>query len=730
MSCCGVTIEAHRNADLRKTYAPRGRHYTFAGFSPLMQIRDGSTVLMTISLSATANGSVFSVVSDALALTLKKADVLALASGPGDRLLSYDIVLSQGGIESWFVGGDFIVLDINATTTEGEQNVTVDLDGQTVDVTIMGGNIGIGASVLLADLNSAVESAEQSADDAAASLAAVPGLATTAGAAAGATAGAAAGTSAGTTAGTAAANVVVAGKLDKSYAPDLPQAVARPAIIKARDHITVEDWDNGLRDDQTVLELAFDAAASTEGRLGLRAFDQRVIEESITIPGGVRFSGPLTAPDCPQPGFTLGSGDIGVIRLAGGALFMGSQVTFEGFRIVPDDLTLPFASRSAALAYLAQMEGLNRTAVASQSTGVTLRDLHILGFNKAFLGIVGQRTRLQRLRFDCHNGIESRDSADFQWLDACEGWPWMTANQGFENSGDPTTYDVLARNGTAYKIDGVSGGAINDWAVLRDCASYGYMVGIENAGADHTTISNHSADNIPAFAALAPGTALRNRAEATVGALVSAGSRNVRIEGGRFAAQGRSVVADTNGEAPRIEIDGVRSWAPYVSHGDLIRGDVTWRDGGGLEGGLVGSANRIRVYDTLTRADIEIRGPSNPVIEGVAVSGGNIVSNPASKLNITVTGSPKIQTVASASGIAVADHWSRVKLTGTINVGTLSITFPGHQISFQAASTMLFLDGGNMELAGSENFTFSSPRNRLVLECDGTKWMEISRSTN
>lgn len=216
MSCCGVTIEAHRNADLRKTYAPRGRNYTLSGFSPLMQIRDGATVLMSISLSATANGSVFSVVGGALALTLKKADVLALASGPGDRLLSYDIVLSQGGIESWFVGGDFIVLDINATTTEGEQSVTVDLDGQSVDVTIMGGNIGIGASVLLADLNTAVESAEQSADDAAASLAAVPGLATTAGAAAGATSGASAGASAGTTAGAAAANAVVAGKADRN----------------------------------------------------------------------------------------------------------------------------------------------------------------------------------------------------------------------------------------------------------------------------------------------------------------------------------------------------------------------------------------------------------------------------------------------------------------------------------------------------------------------------------
>lgn len=95
------------------------------------------------------------------------------------------------------------------------QIVEVTLGGQEVSVTIDGGNIGAGASVLLADLNQAVADAEQAAAEA--------GTAgSEAGAIAGASAGATAGSSAGTTsgsiagqaAGQAAAEAVVATKLN------------------------------------------------------------------------------------------------------------------------------------------------------------------------------------------------------------------------------------------------------------------------------------------------------------------------------------------------------------------------------------------------------------------------------------------------------------------------------------------------------------------------------------
>lgn len=98
------------------------------------------------------------------------------------------------------------------------QIVEVTLGGQEVSVTIDGGNIGAGASVLLADLNQAVADAEQAASDAAES-AAEAGTAgaeagAIAGASAGATAGADAGTASGAIAGGEAANAVVAGKAD------------------------------------------------------------------------------------------------------------------------------------------------------------------------------------------------------------------------------------------------------------------------------------------------------------------------------------------------------------------------------------------------------------------------------------------------------------------------------------------------------------------------------------
>ena len=210
MSCCGVTIEAHRNADLRITYVP-SRLYSFAGFTALMQVRDGATVLKTFNMSATANGSVFSIVGDSLVLTIKKADLLALALDVEARVLSYDIVITQGGFEDWFLGGDFVLLGLNEACADSDQNVTVEIGGQSVDVTVSGGNIGVGASVLLADLNAAVESAAESAEEASVNGAAAGA---TAGAAAGATSGASAGTTAGATAGTAAAEAVVSGKVN------------------------------------------------------------------------------------------------------------------------------------------------------------------------------------------------------------------------------------------------------------------------------------------------------------------------------------------------------------------------------------------------------------------------------------------------------------------------------------------------------------------------------------
>lgn len=215
MSCTGVKIQAHRNADHRITYQPASRNFSFAAFEPVFTVRRGETVLLTVTSSATPNGSVFAVVDDAVVLTLEKADLALLDSATPNTQpenLSYDVILiDNSGFENWTLGGQFILLglnDVGSCASCGD--VEVSINGQCVDVTVEGGNIGAGASVLLEDLNAAVESAAESAEEAAASLAAVPALAEAAGAAAGSISGAAAGA----TAGEDAAEAVVATKAD------------------------------------------------------------------------------------------------------------------------------------------------------------------------------------------------------------------------------------------------------------------------------------------------------------------------------------------------------------------------------------------------------------------------------------------------------------------------------------------------------------------------------------
>lgn len=118
MKCCGVKIYANRNADLRNTYTP-SKGYTLSGMSARMQVREyegaPDPALLNISMSATPNGSVFTVAGSSLVLTIDKADLEPLPVGdPISRpiTLHYDIILTDGtGFENYFVGGPFTVAE-------------------------------------------------------------------------------------------------------------------------------------------------------------------------------------------------------------------------------------------------------------------------------------------------------------------------------------------------------------------------------------------------------------------------------------------------------------------------------------------------------------------------------------------------------------------------------------------------------------------------------------------
>lgn len=119
MTCCGLTIKEPRNADLRRTFSFRRKGYSFAAFTARMQVRtyEGAPdpPLLDIGMTSTPNGSVFTIVGDALVLTINKTDLESLptATPISDPIeFVYDIILTdQSGFVNKFTHGPFIMIE-------------------------------------------------------------------------------------------------------------------------------------------------------------------------------------------------------------------------------------------------------------------------------------------------------------------------------------------------------------------------------------------------------------------------------------------------------------------------------------------------------------------------------------------------------------------------------------------------------------------------------------------
>lgn len=113
---CATNITAHRNADYSVTYRfPPA--ITFV--SARMQIRASQgapgAALLNITLAPTSAGSAFAFTGSSILLVIKRADLEALpvSSPVSDPWIGeYDIILTNAaGIESYFLGGSFTVLE-------------------------------------------------------------------------------------------------------------------------------------------------------------------------------------------------------------------------------------------------------------------------------------------------------------------------------------------------------------------------------------------------------------------------------------------------------------------------------------------------------------------------------------------------------------------------------------------------------------------------------------------
>jgi len=84
--------------------------------------------------------------------------------------------------------------------------------------------------------------------------------------------------------------------------------------------------------------------------------------------------------------------------------------------------------------------------------------------------------------------------------------------------------------------------------------------------------------------------------------------------------------------------------------------------------------------------------------------------------------------IPSASTITLPHTGNTFYITGTTTIANITASWRGRQVVLQFDDVLIMDDGpGNLGLAG--DFTTSNS-DTLTLTCDGTNWLEISRSNN
>ena len=83
--------------------------------------------------------------------------------------------------------------------------------------------------------------------------------------------------------------------------------------------------------------------------------------------------------------------------------------------------------------------------------------------------------------------------------------------------------------------------------------------------------------------------------------------------------------------------------------------------------------------------------------------------------------------VASATTLVVPAEYDRATVSGSTSITSIQATYDGHLLELVFSSTAQLTDGSNIKAAG--NFTGGADRVWRG-RCDGTNWLEISRSTN
>ena len=479
--------------------------------------------------------------------------------------------------------------------------------------------------------------------------------------------------------------------------------------------VWVEGYIQAAGDATAWFNAALSAMAARGGGV-VRFSGNYQIDGTVDIPSNVSLIGALASPGQQVPG-TLADYDA-----FGSVLRMGASATIQlrpGAAIsrallIRSNLNMPLASAAAAATAIAAFSG---TAITILGSDCRLEDLLILGFGQMVLSVDHARMRFLNVQGDCTNGFDISNCKDIPYFENCHMWPYVSANQTW--TADDTTQAILTRSGTAYYLHGTV-----DWPKVKNCFSYGWYRGFRLNGIAAALLEGCSADG--------PVSGTATAHTGSIGFLFEAAQTDIQLNNCTAAgkSQGYYINATAGSHVALTDCVAVACTEGVDFVGD---GDVTWT------GGLLracGYAMQVRNATANIKAirprirDYTAAGPINAF---VATSKFTLVdpdyAQPAGGATMVVNpGNWGLPAIASADPLHLPGgiNGNEFVVTGTASIGTITGGYPRRRVTLVFTSGLTVVNGGNIRLSGSTNFT-AAAGGVLELMWTGASWREIGR---
>lgn len=459
---------------------------------------------------------------------------------------------------------------------------------------------------------------------------------------------------------------------------------------------------NGTSNDTVAIQTALNAALP--GQVVFLPPDGRYLIDSanLNIPRGVQVQSTWNA-----PGSTWGPGAVIDLSDYNGALIINPAYTITmqagsnltGIPIYRKGLVIPVSNASA----------FTGTAITIQGDDVGVSYCLIIGFNTGITSDGSGRQKLETIYGDNLSGIYLYHCYDSPIIRNCHMWPFTSNATG----ADPTAHH---RSGVAYHIQSSS------ILCLAHCFSYGYAVGFKINAVDNPVLIECIADSTSQYTD-------------TTGFWFTGGTGHCSAIGCTSYGVDQHYMVDTT---PNTVIEFVDCNAHGQATGGnqsvgfyIIEGDVS------VLGGSITDVDKAVYIDSnntvLIIRDTRFLRIAVHIIYNAGSSPWLYLSPDTSQLPIgtsIIQGTQTMQSVASATNLALPVMGENFRVSGTTGFGYISAGWVNRQVTllFGAVLTVYHSIGSNgIRLNGSTNF-ITSAGSVLTLFHDGIQWYEISRS--